>query len=136
MVSAVTHYHVPCNLFFIPIKMFLGTCVSTLAPTCYGSSYTKYEDVTDYFTQVLALRAKYDLYTALANANITPGGSYSVTAMQSAIRAAFGVTAKIDCSSGTLSDIEINFLVKGTNTYVPQNTSGSTCSGTVDYPSK
>ncbi|KAG2171926.1 hypothetical protein INT43_001402 [Umbelopsis isabellina] len=113
-----------------------GTCVSTYAPTCYGSSYTKYEDVIDYFTKVLELRAQYDLYSALADANITPGGSYSVSDMQDAIQSAFGVTAKIDCSSGTLSDIEINFVVKGTTTYIPQNTSGSTCKGTVDYPSK
>nr|BAK32792.1 ribonuclease T2 [Umbelopsis isabellina] len=113
-----------------------GTCVSTLAPTCYGSSYTQYEDVTDYLTKVLALRAQYNLYTALANAKITPGGSYTYTAMQNAIKAAFGVTAKIDCSSGTLSDIEINFNVKGTSTYVPVNTTGSTCSGTVKYPTK
>lgn len=117
-------------------KMFLGTCVTTLFPSCYGSSYTKYEDVTDYFTQVLALRAQYDLYTALANANITPGSSYDVSDIQAAIQTAFGVTAKIDCSSGTLIDVEINFLVQGTSTYVPQNTSGSTCSGSVYYPTK
>ncbi|GAB5589910.1 Ribonuclease T2 precursor (RNase T2) [Umbelopsis nana] len=113
-----------------------GTCVTTLFPSCYGSSYTKYEDVTDYFTQVLALRAQYDLYTALANANITPGSSYDVSDIQAAIQTAFGVTAKIDCSSGTLIDVEINFLVQGTSTYVPQNTSGSTCSGSVYYPTK
>nr|BAN14451.1 ribonuclease T2 [Umbelopsis ovata]BAN14452.1 ribonuclease T2 [Umbelopsis ovata] len=113
-----------------------GTCVSTYAPSCYGSSYTKYQDVVDYFTKVLELRAKYDLYTALSNANITPGGSYSVSAMQAAIRTAYGVTPKIDCSSGTLIDIYINFLVQGTSTYVPQDTSGSTCKGTVNYPSK
>lgn len=26
-----------------------GTCVSTLRPTCYGSSYQKYQDVIEYF---------------------------------------------------------------------------------------
>jgi hypothetical protein len=84
----------------------------------------------------LELRAQYDLYTVLSNANITPGDSYSVSDMQAAIQSAYGVTAKIDCSSGTLSDIEINFVVQGTSTYVPQDTSGSTCKGTVNYPSK
>jgi hypothetical protein len=26
-----------------------GTCVSTLRPTCYGSTYQKYQDVIEYF---------------------------------------------------------------------------------------
>jgi hypothetical protein len=26
-----------------------GTCVSTLRPTCYGTSYKKYQDVVEYF---------------------------------------------------------------------------------------
>lgn len=26
-----------------------GTCVTTLNPTCYGSEYTPYQDVVDYF---------------------------------------------------------------------------------------
>jgi hypothetical protein len=105
--------------------MFSETCVSTLEPKCYDS-YTQHEDVLDYFSQVLALRAQYDLFSAFSNANITPGGFYSLVDMQNAIENAFGVTAKFDCKSGTLTNIEMKFSHQGTSTYMPQDMSGST----------
>ncbi|RUS20551.1 base non specific RNase Rh [Endogone sp. FLAS-F59071] len=115
-----------------------GTCVTTLAPTCYGSSYKKYEDVHDYFKQALSLRSKYDLYKALSKAGINPGSNPDVSEMHSAIRSAFGVDAEINCdNSGTLSEIWLYFKVKGTSTYVlthPQST--GSCSGSVNYPTK
>ncbi|RCH85364.1 ribonuclease T2-like, partial [Rhizopus stolonifer] len=49
-----------------------GTCVSTLRPTCYGSSYEQYDDVVDYFKKALDLRDQYDLYGALNLNGVTP----------------------------------------------------------------
>jgi hypothetical protein len=56
--------------------------------------------------------------------------------MQNAIENAFGVTAKLDCKSGTLTNIEMKFSIQGTSTYMPQDMSGSTCHGTVFFPPK
>lgn len=112
--------------------------MTTLAPTCYGSSYKKYEDVHDYFKQALSLRSKYDLYKALSKAGITPGSNPDVSKMHSAIQSAFGVDAEINCdNSGTLSEIWLYFKVKGTSTYVPTHPqSTGSCSGSVNYPTK
>lgn len=90
-----------------------------------------------YFQQAIDLRAKYNLYTILKNAGITPGGSYSVSALESAIQKSTGSTPKITCSSGAISEIWLYFHVKGTDTYVPTDAvDKSTCSGTVSYPAK
>ncbi|KAI9317117.1 RNase Sy [Dichotomocladium elegans] len=114
-----------------------GTCVSTYDPECYGSSYNQYDDVYDYFSKALELRETYDLYAILEEAGITPGGSYSSKEMISAIESSTGATPRITCSSGTISEIWLFFNVKGSATYVPTDaTSGSSCSGDVDYPAK
>ncbi|KAI8093097.1 RNase Sy [Halteromyces radiatus] len=113
-----------------------GTCVSTLAPQCY-TSYTKYEDVYDYFGTALELRQKYDLYSILKGANITPGGSYSANDFESAIQSSVGVKPKVTCSGSDLEEVWIYFNVKNTNQYVPvDSVDSSTCSGDINYPTK
>ncbi|KAI9022229.1 ribonuclease T2-like protein [Phycomyces nitens] len=113
-----------------------GTCVTTLAPACFGNDYTKYDDMYGYFNKVLSLRKEYDLYKIFSNAGITPGGTYTVAAMSSAIEKALGVSAKITCSSGNLSEIWLYFYVKGTSDYVLTDSIASSCSGSVYYPKK
>jgi ribonuclease T2 len=49
-----------------------GTCINTLAPTCYGSSYTPGVEVVDYFSRAAALFKTLDTYTALQRKNIVP----------------------------------------------------------------
>ncbi|RUS13287.1 ribonuclease T2-like protein, partial [Jimgerdemannia flammicorona] len=115
-----------------------GTCVSTLAPTCYGSKYKKYQDAHDYFKQALDLRAQYDLYAALDKAGIQPGSNPDDSEIHSAIQAAFGKDAKVDCdSNGDINEIWLFFHVKGKSQYVltsPQST--GSCQGSVGYPKK
>ncbi|KAG0003148.1 ribonuclease T2-like [Entomortierella chlamydospora] len=113
-----------------------GTCVSTLAPSCY-SSYATNEDVYDYFKKALALRAKYDLYGALSAAGILPGSTPKAADMHTAITNAFGVDAEINCSSGVLSEIWLFFYVQNYDEYVPTapQSTGS-CSGSISYPVK
>ncbi|ORX62232.1 RNase Sy [Hesseltinella vesiculosa] len=113
-----------------------GTCVSTLAPKCYAN-YQQYEDVNDYFSTALGLRAQYDLYNALSTAGITPGSSTDIGTFSQALQTAFGVVPKVDCSSGTLSEVWLYFNVQNTNTFVPIDAIGSnTCTGSVNYPTK
>ncbi|KAF9350018.1 ribonuclease T2-like [Mortierella sp. AD094] len=113
-----------------------GTCVSTLAPSCY-SSYAQDEDVYDYFSKALTLRAQYDLYGALAAAGILPGSTPNVADMHAAFTNAFGVDAQINCASGVLSEIWLYFNVENYNQYVPTGPqSKGTCSGAISYPVK
>lgn len=139
-----------------------GTCVSTLSPQCYGSEYTAYQDVIDYFEvsvlqshlfwsqlqrlnlfvqlnqQVLFLREEYDVYGALNVAGIFPGGYYSSKAMLEALRQGFGNRVKIDCDrNGQLSEVWLYFNVGGRDNYqlVDAEISG-TCRGRVYYPKK
>ncbi|KAF9204645.1 ribonuclease T2-like [Haplosporangium sp. Z 27] len=113
-----------------------GTCVSTLAPSCI-SNYVQDQDVYTYFSTALALRAKYDLYGALASAGILPGSNPTASAMHAAIQSAFGVDAEINCTSGSLSEIWLFFNVQNGNQYVltsPEST--GSCSGSISYPVK
>ncbi|KAG0203512.1 ribonuclease T2-like [Mortierella sp. GBA30] len=113
-----------------------GTCVSTLAPSCLAN-YVQDEDVYNYFSKALELRKQYDLYTALANAGITPGSNPNVADMHAAIQTAFGVDAQINCSSGTLSEIWLYFNVQNHDSYVARAPlSKGSCSGYISYPVK
>jgi len=82
-----------------------ATCVSTLAPSCH-SDWVQDEDVYTFFSTALGLRQQYNLYTALANAGITPGSNPNVSDMHAAIKSAFGVDAEINCESGALSEVK------------------------------
>ncbi|GJJ77299.1 ribonuclease T2 [Entomortierella parvispora] len=113
-----------------------GTCLSTLAPTC-SSDFAPDQDIYSYFSKALELRSKYNLYQALAAKGITPGSNPNVADMHSAIQAAFGFDAEINCVSGVLSEIWLFFNIKNGNQYVltaPQ--SRGSCSGYISYPVK
>ncbi|ORX73003.1 ribonuclease T2 [Linderina pennispora] len=114
-----------------------GTCVTTLDPSCY-TSYTQYQDVNDYFAQVLGLRSKYDYYTALKNRGIVPttGKTFTAAAFKAAIKAELGIDVVLKCSSGTLSEIWTWFNVQNKSTYVPTSTWVSDTCTTFTYPPK
>jgi len=82
-----------------------GTCVSTLAPSC-SSNFVANQDVYNYFSKALGLRSQYNLYQALAAKGITPGSNPNVADIHSAIQAAFGFDAEINCESGVLSEVK------------------------------
>ncbi|ORZ13738.1 RNase Sy [Absidia repens] len=115
-----------------------GTCVTTLDPKCF-SNFNDHDDVYDYFTTALQLHETYDLYTILSNADITPGGSYSLDQFESAIRSATGFMPKITCKGSTLNEIWLYFNVRNGNQYLPtDSTDHSTCSRirNINYPVK
>lgn len=49
-----------------------GTCINTLAPSCYGEAHAGGIEVVDYFTRALALFRLLDTYYALERADIVP----------------------------------------------------------------
>ncbi|CAO3613793.1 unnamed protein product [Mucor hiemalis] len=125
------------NAFWVHEWNKHGTCVSTLDPSCYGSSYVANEDVVDYFETVVDLRDQFDIYSALSSNGITAGGSYATEAIRSAIQKVYGAKAKLDCASGALTDVTINFYVKGKSTYqITDVLSAGSCKGTISLPSK
>ncbi|KAB8299782.1 hypothetical protein EYC80_000034 [Monilinia laxa] len=100
-----------------------GTCISTLEPSCY-SSYTTGAEVVDFFNAAVDLFKILPTYTWLANAGIVPSSTktYTSAEIQAAIKAGFGYTATIGCTSSTLNQIWYSFEVKGsvaTGTFVP-----------------
>ncbi|KAG0333937.1 ribonuclease T2-like [Podila humilis] len=113
-----------------------GTCISNLAPSC-SANYVQDQDVFAYFEKTLALRSQYNLYQALAAKNILPGTNPNVADMHTAIKAAFGVDAQINCKDGALSEIWLYFRVKNHDQYVPAAPlSIGSCKGFISYPVK
>ncbi|KAF4635847.1 hypothetical protein G7Y89_g2229 [Cudoniella acicularis] len=109
-----------------------GTCISTLNPSCY-TSYIPTQEVPDFFQKTVDLFKTLDSYTALAQAGIVPSttATYTSAQIQAALKAAFGVTATIQCSSGALDEIWYSFYVEGslqTGIFVPTTPVGSTSS--------
>ncbi|KAG2195374.1 base non specific RNase Rh [Mucor mucedo] len=114
-----------------------GTCVSTLRPTCYGPTYKKYQDVIEYFEQVLDLRDRFDLFGALNLNGVSPGRHYNVETIRDAIKSTYGANVKLDCHGNQLSEISLNFYVRGRDKYEITNVQrAGNCRGAVYYPKK
>ncbi|KAI9335361.1 ribonuclease T2 [Zopfochytrium polystomum] len=112
-----------------------GTCYSPADTSCTGTS--KGADLVQFFSDALALRAKFDLYAPLAAAGITPGGSYSATKIRSAITAAYpGIAVGLQCTSGVLTEARLSLLGVGGGAVAKAASfsESDTCSGTVSYP--
>ncbi|ORZ11577.1 ribonuclease T2-like protein [Absidia repens] len=116
-----------------------GTCVTTLDPKCF-SNPTEYQDVYGYFGAALQLCHDYDFYTMLSDANITPGATYTLDQLESAIEAQVGFKPKISCKGSTLNEMSLFFkVVNGTQYIVTDRTLSSTsCRGRnyINYPRK
>jgi len=119
-----------------------GTCVSTLAPSCFdASTYSTGDEVPMYFSKVLSLRQTYDIYAAMNNAGYGPVDSaqngYNIDDVVSAVKSAYGVTVQFQCKGSAIDGVSIWFNVKGPDTYVPINsTSKQKCKGTIYLPPK
>ena len=93
--------------------------------------------MVDYFQSVIDLRSQFDIYAALSSNGITAGGSYATETIRSAIQSVYGAQAKLDCASGALTDVTINFYVQGKSTYkITDVLSKGSCKGTISLPSK
>ncbi|CAO3563812.1 unnamed protein product [Mortierella alpina] len=94
-----------------------GTCISTLGPSCWNQ-FVQNEDVYNYFSKGLALRSKYNLYKALAKADILPGSTPHIDDIHKAIKEAFGVDAEIWCDDNdNLNEIYLYLNVQNRDQY-------------------
>ncbi|KAK2875635.1 hypothetical protein FQN49_001552 [Arthroderma sp. PD_2] len=120
-----------------------GTCMSTFEPSCY-MGYMPQQEVGDYFAKLVELFKGLNTYKILADAGITPSNdkTYELSAMQAAIKEAFGMEITLNCRSGVLNEAWYFYNIRGsaqTGEYIPTLPGGtpSTCPETgIKYPPK
>jgi ribonuclease T2 len=115
-----------------------GTCINTLAPSCYGDAYTPGMEVVDFFTRTVELFKTLDTYTALANAGITPSTevTYTNQQIQDALTQVTGSAVVLGCTEGALNQAWYSYNVRGslqTGTFVPTDPAGSGGKGTCPH---
>ncbi|KAJ3067623.1 ribonuclease T2-like [Rhizoclosmatium hyalinum] len=125
------------NSFWVHEWGVHGTCYSPANTECVGSNGA---DVLKFFSDALAVRKTYDVYTALWNAGIKPdGNSYNTDDMTAAIQGAFpGVNVQYLCTGDYVNEMQLSLVgVGGGQIAQPQYysliSSNKQCGGTVVY---
>ncbi|KAI1199916.1 ribonuclease Trv [Nemania serpens] len=93
-----------------------GTCINTLAPSCYGESYTPGMEVVDYFIRAFDLFRRLDTYRALERVGIEPHSSktHALADVQAALEEYSGSRVILKCSRhGALHEAWYVWFVKG-----------------------
>ncbi|KAI3339865.1 ribonuclease Trv [Ustulina deusta] len=93
-----------------------GTCINTLAPSCYGEAYTPGLEVVDYFVRAFGLFRMLDTYYALQRVGIEPDSSktYALADVQAALEEYSGSRVILKCSRhGALHEAWYVWFVKG-----------------------
>ncbi len=95
-----------------------GTCINTLAESCYGDAYASGVEVVDYFVRATALFRMLDTYTALAQAGIAPSSSqhYPLANVRSTLETFSGGKVVLRCSGARrdiLHQVWYVYFVKG-----------------------
>jgi hypothetical protein len=68
---------------------------------------------------------------------VSPGRQYNVQTIRDAIKKAYGANVKLDCHGNTLSEVSLNFYVKGRSEYMITDVlQQGNCRGAVNYPKK
>jgi ribonuclease T2 len=113
-----------------------GTCINTIAPSCY-TAYQSKQEVVDYFQKAVTLFQGLPSYQWLAAAGITPSSTatYTSAAIQSALQSHHGHPVTLGCSNGALNEIWYHYNVQGslqTGTFQAADPDGtkSTCPAT------
>ncbi|GAA6062865.1 hypothetical protein JCM10212_000787 [Sporobolomyces blumeae] len=114
-----------------------GTCISTLNTTCYGASYTPYEELVDYFVRATDLFKSLPTFDWLASAGIVPSTTktYTLAQLQQVAKSKFGYEAIWNCQNGELNEVWYGYYSKGPikgGMLIPTNPDGakSTCPST------
>ncbi|KAF4504129.1 hypothetical protein G6O67_008740 [Ophiocordyceps sinensis] len=117
-----------------------GTCVSTLAPSCYGSGYRPGDEAVAYFVRTVGLFKTLPTHEWLAAAGIEPsyGRSYSRDDVQDALARRHGAPVTLRCRGGSINEVWYHFNVRGSlqdGEFVASEPDGpkSTCPYTVRY---
>lgn len=92
-----------------------GTCVNTLAPSCYEDGYAPGDEVVDFMARAVDIFKGLDTYKALAAAGIVPSTTktYSSAEIQEALTAITGNEVVLGCYRGQLNQAWYSFNVKG-----------------------
>ncbi|KHJ35204.1 putative ribonuclease t2 [Erysiphe necator] len=93
-----------------------GTCVNTLAPSCYSEDqYIPGIEVVEYFQKAVDLFQQLDTYKALSSAGILPrhDKTYSLKEIQETLTKVTGQKAIISCQGTQLNQVWYSFNVKG-----------------------
>ncbi|GAA5882829.1 hypothetical protein JCM16303_002481 [Sporobolomyces ruberrimus] len=114
-----------------------GTCISTLNTTCYGSSYTPYEELVDFFSRTVSLFKSLPTFTWLTDAGIVPSTTktYTLAQLQAVAKAKFGYEVVWNCQNGQLNEVWYGYTAQGPIAGGKMNPtgpigSGSTCPST------
>lgn len=115
-----------------------GTCINTLAPSCYTSSYNNGVEVVDFFARAVEVYKGLDTYKALEAAGITPSTSktYTSAEIQEALTKVTGSAVVLGCSSGKLNQAWYSFNVRGslqTGSFVATAPAGKGGRGTCEF---
>lgn len=113
-----------------------GTCMSTLDPECYPD-FKPGQEVADFFKRTVKLFKTLPSYAWLAEAGIVPSKTqtYTLAAIQAALKAHHGHDVIINCSNGELNELWYHYNIQGSiqsGDYVPVEPVGSpsTCPAT------
>ncbi|ETS77123.1 hypothetical protein PFICI_10997 [Pestalotiopsis fici W106-1] len=95
-----------------------ATCINTLAPSCYESTYTPGLEVVDYFTRAFGLFKMLDTYMALSQAGIEPDAhkTVSLAKIQKTLEEFSGGKVVLKCSGrrhDVLHEAWYVYFVKG-----------------------
>lgn len=102
-----------------------GTCVNTLATSCYSNSnYIPGMELVDYFQKAVDLFKRLDTYKTLASEGIIPSNDkkYSAAHIQRALSRTSGSNASFGCNGHRLNQIWYAFNIKGslqTGEFIP-----------------
>lgn len=91
-----------------------GTCISTLDPGCYPD-FQPGDEVTDYFNVAIAVFKDLPSYKWLADAGIVPSSTatYTLAAIQAALKSHHGYDVIINCRSGELNELWYHYNIQG-----------------------
>lgn len=100
-----------------------GTCMSTLEPSCYPN-YQPGDEVVDYFKRAVQVFKSLPSYDWLAAAGIVPSATatYTLAAIQAALKVHHGHDVIINCSGNKLNELWYHYNVQGSiqsGTFVP-----------------
>ncbi|TPX63618.1 hypothetical protein SpCBS45565_g06484 [Spizellomyces sp. 'palustris'] len=111
-----------------------GSCYSPADVSCFPN-FKQGQDLTTYFRYGLNLRNKFNIGTALSNAGINPGGSYSLTQLRSAITKTYpNLRMYFKCKGKNLTEVYIGVYATATGGVSGASFSGSdSCPNTVSY---
>lgn len=93
-----------------------GTCINTLSPTCYDSSYTPGLEASQYFETAVTLFKRLDSYKALNDAGVYPSfvRRWKRSVIEDALQKVTGKKVVLGCQrGGALNEIWYGFNVRG-----------------------